>query len=121
MDAAENLSVPGTTTKEEGLDELLQQLSGSIRAKSTPILMDKQAVAHARKLRSDVQREMNKSRITVGDLERLLSGKMDRALVLEKGVPPDVADALLKHLRLPREDDYVNVLQIHESHQHSKG
>lgn len=100
---------PASTTlgggPDETLDSMLSQLSGSVKTRSVPIPLDREAVAQAQKLRTEVRREANANRITVADLERALR---DPAVAIDKGVPKDVVDDLLASLRMPRKDDYVD-------------
>ena len=90
--------------RDENLDEMLKRLSGSVKAKSTPVELDRRAVAHANRLRREVQLEVNANRISVGDLERALK---DPRVATDKGVPKELVDDLLRSLRLPRQEDYV--------------
>ncbi|QDZ18319.1 hypothetical protein HOP50_01g08250 [Chloropicon primus] len=86
------------------LDEMLKQLSGLVKERSVPIRMDEQAVAHARRLRKEVQKEVNSKRLSLRDVERTLR---DPNLALERGVPRDIVQGLVESIRLPREEDYI--------------
>ena len=94
-----------SASKDESLDEMLRQLSGMVKTKSTPVEMDPRAVAHARRLRKEEQREANANRISVRDVERLLGDP--KAVGRDKGVPREIVEGLLDSIRMPREEDYV--------------
>ncbi len=108
--------------KDASLDDMLRQLSGAIREKTVAIPVDPQARAHASRLKADVQREVNRHRVSAADLERLLVLYGDRKeargaaraleevakrALEEKGVPAEVMESVLKHVRLPADADYV--------------
>ena len=94
-----------SASKDESLDEMLRQLSGMVKTKSTPVEMDPRAVAHARRLRKEAQREANANRISVRDVERLLGDP--KAVGRDKGVPREIVEGLMDSIRMPREEDYV--------------
>ena len=84
---------------------MLRQLSGMVKTRSTPVEMDPRAVAHARRLRKEAQREANANRISVRDVERLLGDP--KAVGRDKGVPREIVEGLMDSIRMPREEDYV--------------
>ena len=94
-----------SASKDESLDEMLRQLSGMVKTRSTPVEMDPRAVAHARRLRKEAQREANANRISVRDVERLLGDP--KAVGRDKGVPREIVEGLMDSIRMPREEDYV--------------